>query len=662
MSSSVNLKRKIARWLPPALIFLLTFLAFLPALPNGFVNWDDGYNFVDNPNYRGLGWAQLRWMFTTFHMGHYIPFTWVTLGIDYLIWGMNPFGYHLTSLLLHAAAAVLFYFVALRLLTSPGPAAHESLDAGTRFAAALASLLFAIHPLRVESVAWATERRDVLSGVFYLLTILSYLRAGEIHRDPNARRLWLAASVLGFTAALLSKEIVVTLPLVLILLDVYPLRRLKPGESRVWKEKLPFFLLAAGCSAVALFARGPEYPLTPLEEHGVPERLAQAAFGLVFYLGKTVWPADLAPFYPLPVPFNPLEARFLLSGALVLGITAILFYLRHRLPALLCAWAYFAIVLAPALGFFQQGEQIAADRYTYLAGFGWATLAGGGVLRLLPGRQTGLPRGPFLVWTVSSTVTVVAILGTLTWRQAGVWHDSITLWTRVLAVTPDSYFAHYNLANALRRLAKNTEAMRHYRRSLELDPEQPLAHNHLGALSDARGDAVGAIEHYRRSLEIDPSQAQVHAALGNVLARVRRYDEALRHLRRSLQMRPNHAPTYNNLGVALAEQGRSAEAVAAYRQAIRFEPSLMNAYNNLGNALADQGNFSGALEAYQEALRLEPNYAHAHFNLGRLYLKLKDRESTVTQQKILEGIHPEMARRLADLIKAGRGPGMPSRQ
>ena len=216
------LTRRWVDWLVPALIALVTFAAFLPTLHNQFVNWDDDENFLDNPHYRGLGWTQLRWMWTTFHLGHYIPLTWMTFGLDYRLWGMNPFGYHLTSLLLHAANAVVFFFVVHRILTLALPRPSER-GRALAVSAGFAALVFAIHPLRVESVAWATERRDVLSGLFYLVTILVYLRACE--GEKRGRR-WYWLAVATFVCALLSKAMVVNLPIVLLILDVYPLRRL----------------------------------------------------------------------------------------------------------------------------------------------------------------------------------------------------------------------------------------------------------------------------------------------------------------------------------------------------------------------------------------------------------------------------------------------------
>src|SRR5213596_2266512 len=369
-------------WLVPALIALVTFAAFLPVLQNQFVDWDDQRNFLDNHHYRGLGWTHLRWMWTT-HLGHYIPLTWMTLGLDYLLWGMNPVGYHLTNLLLHAANAVVFFFVVRRILTLALLGASEHGHA-LAVSAGFAALVFAIHPLRVESVAWATERRDVLSGLFYLSAVLAYLRACD--REERGRG-WYWGAVALFAGALLSKSMAVNLPVVLMILDVYPLRRLggsigwwsKPAR-RIYVEKIPFVLLAAVASAIAVMAQFSIHAALPLAQLSVPGRLAVSAYGLSFYLGKMIVPVNLSPLYELPRTVSPWAMPFILSFGLAIAITAIVLSLRRRMLGLPAAWLAYLVVLLPVLGIFQSGPQIAADRYTYLAGLGWAILAGAGLL------------------------------------------------------------------------------------------------------------------------------------------------------------------------------------------------------------------------------------------------------------------------------------------
>src|SRR2546422_933618 len=491
------LTQRWRHWLVPVLIALVTFAAFLPALQNQFVDWDDAANFLDNPHYRGLAWSQLRWMWTT-HQGHYIPLTWMTLGVDYLLWGMSGFGYHLTSLLLHTANAVVFFFVVRRILTRALPSPAERGHALT-VSAGFAALAFAIHPLRVESVAWVTERRDVLSGLFYLLTILLYLRACE--RGARSRG-WYWLSVAAFVCALLSKSMVVNLPIVLLILDVYPLRRLggavgwwSEPARRVYVEKIPFVLLAAAASAIALMAQLSHDTMVSVVQLSAPGRLAVSVYGLSFYLWKMVAPVNLSPLYELPPTVNPWAPPFLLSYGLVATITAIVLAFRRRVPGLPAAWVVYIVVLLPVLGIFQSGPQIAADRYTYLAGLGWAILAGAGLLscwRSSRRSKTGTPA----TWLLTGIALCVVVgLGVLTWSQAKVWRDSERFWAHTLAIDPDSPLAQNNFGYELYRQGKLAEAIEHYRQALRLKPDYALAHANWGLALIHQGKLAEALEH-----------------------------------------------------------------------------------------------------------------------------------------------------------------------
>ena len=342
----------------PAALALMSVIPFLPALEAGFVNWDDDTNFLNNPNYRGLGGAQLQWMFSTFLMGHYIPLTWITLGLDYLVWGMNPAGYHLTNVVLHGVNVVFFFFIALRLLRASAPNHPAGASLAPILGSGFATLLFAVHPLRAESVAWVTERRDVLSGLFYLATVSAYLRYCDPPvRDRNRARSaqgWYWASLGLFALALLSKEMAMTLPAILLVLDAYPLRRIG-GDGRwlpsrsVIIEKLPFFLLglaAAINSLVALthatdFSSGPD----PAAASGTApagvsliDRVAISAYALSFYLWKIAVPLGLSAAYELPPPSGFETWPALLSGAVILLVTAGVGLGHRRWPALATVW------------------------------------------------------------------------------------------------------------------------------------------------------------------------------------------------------------------------------------------------------------------------------------------------------------------------------------
>src|SRR5437667_595736 len=634
----------------PLVIAFSTFAAFLPTLQNQFVSWDDDKNFLENPHYRGLGWTQLGWMWTT-HLGHYIPLTWMTLGLDYLLWGMNPVGYHLTNLLLHAANAVVFFFVVrrLRTLALPSPSDHGYALA---VSSGVAALVFAIHPLRVESVAWVTERRDVLSGLFYLLTILLYLRARE--REERGRA-WYWLSVAAFVCALLSKSMVVNLPIVLLILDVYPLRRLggavgwlSESARRVYVEKIPFVLLAAGASAIALMAQvSPDTMVSVVQLSGLG-RLAVSAYGLSFYLWKMVAPVNLSPLYELPPTVNPWAPPFLLSYGVVVAITAIVLAFRRRVPGLPAAWVAYVVVLLPVLGIFQSGPQIAADRYTYLASLGWAILVSAGVL-------SHWRRRPFLFTGLAACVLFG--LGILTWNQVQVWHDSEKLWTHALATYPKSSIAEHNLGIVRADQGKLTEASEHYRRALQITPEYASAHNNWGAALAQQGKLAEASEHFRQALRIDPAFANARYALGMAFAQQGKLAEAVDHYRQALQIKPDHADAHNNLGNALAVQGKLAEASEHFRQALRINPDFANPHYNLGNVRAQQGKLAEASDHFRQALRLKPDYADAHYNWGNVLAqqgKLTEASDHFRQALRLK---PDHAAARSGLVQAQRGLG-----
>ena len=380
------------RWGPPALIAFLTFLVFLPGVFGDFLLWDDDKNYLDHLSWRGLGPRQLVWMFTSFHMGHYHPLTWLTLGVDYVLWGMNPVGYHLTSLLLHSATAVAFFFVARRLIALGTD--DRVGEAALRIGAAGAALLFGVHPLRAESVVWLSERRDTLSGLFYVLSVLAYLR----WVDAGGRRRWYWTAVTLFACGLLSKALVVTLPVVLVILDVFPLRRLGGAAGwfgrtawPVWTEKLPFAVLALAGTVVAFVARAPLGAAPSIYDVDAMSRVIISVYGLTFYVWKTLFPFGLSPLYELPSYLYLLAPWLLASYAFVASASVTAVVVRRRWPAFTAAACAYVVTLLPIIGIVQSGPQITADRYTYLACLGWAIVFGAGLAWLA---QRCVRRGP----------------------------------------------------------------------------------------------------------------------------------------------------------------------------------------------------------------------------------------------------------------------------
>jgi len=421
----------LLRRLLPVLVAVLSVVAFLPALEGQFVNWDDQANFVANEDFRGLGWTQLKWMWTATLLGHYIPLTWMTLGLNYALGGMNPWGYHLGNLLLHAANALVFYFLARRLLRASLSSSQG--EGAVALGAAFAAVVFSLHPLRVESVAWVTERRDVLYALFFLLSALAYLRS--VDDGAASPRGWRWASVGAFVAALLSKSAAMTLPAAILLMDVYPLGRVgRLGWRRVIVEKIPYAVLAAAGAVGAVISVRMGAVVTPYSEYGVPARLAMTAYSFWFYPWKWLWPVGLSPLYELPPHVDPLAWRFLVPAVGLAVVTAGLVALARRWPGGLAAWVFSALMILPVSGAVHAGYQLAHDRYSYISGLGFAVLAGGALawaLGLVQARRVGRWVAPV---TLAAAAAALVILAAGAWEGTKTWKDSETLWGTALGL------------------------------------------------------------------------------------------------------------------------------------------------------------------------------------------------------------------------------------
>jgi protein O-mannosyl-transferase len=573
----IALGKSTTRWFVPVIICAATCAAFLPILWNDFVEWDDYENLISNQKFRGLGWNQLSWMFTTFHMGPYQPLSWLTLGFDYSIWGMDPVGYHITNVLLHSVNAVSLYFVSWRLLTLALPESDGKESWPVILSAAFAALCFALHPLRVESVAWATERRDVLSGSFYVWTIYCYLlaRSRSNHNVPSRR--WMSAAFILYLLTLLSKATAITFPVVMVLLDIYPLRRLTwnlgqwfvPAVRNVWREKIPFMAVAVVFAVIALLGQQQVSAVKSLTNYGIEQRLAQVVFGTSFYWWKTLTPIGLSPLYEIPPNFSLWDSAVLIAGLATVAVSVSLLLFRDRWPAALVGWLYYLAVLAPVLGLVSTGPQLVADRYSYLSCMSLAVLAGGGLLSFLQDPHQ-IPLGLPTATVIGATAVAMIIgLACLTWRQTAFWRNTETLWTHALEINPNSSFAHYNLARYIARSGRYDEAMRHYREALAIRPDDADSHNNLGLLLAMNGELKEAVEHFDAALRVDPGYAKAHFNLGRVFVRQGHIDEAIEQFQRALQLEPGVAEIHENLGRALALQGKKEQAAEQFEAALR---------------------------------------------------------------------------------------------
>lgn len=590
----------------PLIAAAVTFAVFARSIHFGFVNWDDPVNFLTNNHYRGLGWVHLRWMLTTSLMGQWIPLTWLTLAIDYLVWGMDPFGYHLTNVLLHCAATIAWYFVARRLLTlcfSSSP--PWAITAGTL----AATLFFAIHPLRAESVAWITERRDVLSGALFMLALLGYLHA---HGGGLHRRRWMLLSIGCYTLAALSKSIVVSLPIVLFLLDVYPLRRISPpwGTSavlRLLREKWLYFSIALGTGLMAIWAQHSNDFLTSLETLPLAARIPVALYSIRFYFTKTLVPIGLSPLYELPAHVNWLDPRFVAAAVGSLAASALAIVLGRRHPGVLVAWMIYLVMLAPVSGVVHNGYQLAHDRYSYLSCLPWAVLFGAALTAVLGASQRGLVRRPLARIVAGTAAAWLVALGFLAVQQTKIWRDDDTLW----------------------------------RYALDADPACSICHTNLGISLLKRGFTALAIQEFERALALRPERVQVRSDLGIALTQAGRLDAALVEFNRVLARYPDDLNARNNLAVCLLRAGRVPEAIAQWRTVLGLDPNHVMARANLGAALINDGRVQEGVSILERLLADEPHYVAARADLVRGYLALERPDEA---QRALEALRRISAR------------------
>ncbi len=542
-----------------------------------FVSWDDPQYVTGNRWVReGLSPRGVAWAFSTDRMGSWHPLTWLSHMLDVELFGLAPGGHHAVNAVLHALNTVLVHLL-LRVLT------------GALWRSALVAALFGLHPLHVESVAWVSERKDVLSTFLGLLAIGAY---AAYARRPGVRRYLMVAGL--FALSLMSKPMLVTLPVLLLLLDYWPLRRpLRPG---LLLEKLPLFALSAACGAAAL--------LTQKLASALPlwQRLSNALLSGVAYLGKTLWPVDLAMFYPHPYlpesgAFAPATWRILGAGALLVGVTACAIVARRRryIPV---GWLWTVISLAPVIGVVQVGGQAMADRYTYfpLIGIFIVTVWGGAELVASLGQRTPAISSV----AVAAVMALLAALAAGAWRQIGTWRDSLSLYEHALSVTPRNPTIRFNLANVLRKQGRNAEAIEEYRRALEDAPSDAGIHVNLANALRAHGDPEAAMRHYLTALERSPDDAMAHVNLGSLLREQGRLEEAETQYRHALRVSPRASTAYN-LANLLRERGDLDAAIDLYEQVVARAPGDARAHNNLGAALDQQGDLAGALRHFRTA-------------------------------------------------------------
>jgi protein O-mannosyl-transferase len=642
-----------------------------------FTNFDDPDYVIENAHVRtGMSLRNLGWALTSSHSDNWHPLTWMSHMLDCQIYGLKPFGHHLTNLLFHAVNALLLFGL-LRRMT------------GALWRSAIVAALFAWHPLRVESVAWISERKDVLSAFLGLLTIWAYLRFAEeskvksptpINRE-RASTVFYALALALFALGLMAKPMLVTLPFVLLLLDYWPLNRAPSFAPGLVLEKVPFLLLSAASCVVTFLVQQRGGAVVATRNLSILGRFENAVISYCRYLAKTFWPADLSVFYPRPAHWPIVIV--ILSAAVLLCVSGAVVMLRGKQPWLPVGWFWFLGTLVPVIGLVQVGDQSMADRYTYIPSIGLLIMLVWSVAGFVESRQ-GLQQA-----AIMASTAITLICGALTWVQISYWQDTETLFQHALAVTPNNYSATWHLADYYADHHAPADAMEMYRRTLEtapgcfqarnnlgklllaqghlpeamtqfqkvieLKPDHPRAHNNLGIALYRQGHTEEAMREFREALRLKADLAEAHNNLALALLRTGRPGEAIAEFQAGIALEPSDADAQFNLGTALEDQGRLDEAIARFRQAVQLQPSQADAHNSLGSALGRKGLSDEAIAEFQEAIRLDPNSAEAHCNLGIMLAAKGDRQAAIAQLNralALQPNYPEAAQRLRSLTNA----------
>jgi tetratricopeptide (TPR) repeat protein len=677
------LKRNVIIFVYSALI-LSTLLVFWQVRNFDFVDYDDDVYVYDNPNvFSGLNVQNIKWAFTTGHAANWHPLTWLSLMLDCQIFGAKPGPMHLVNIAFHIVNTILLFAIFNRMTGKIWPSA---------FVAAL----FALHPLHIESVVWITERKDVLSTLFWLLTMLAYIRYVD---KPSTGRYVIV--IILFALGLMSKPMLVTLPFVLLLIDYWPLNRFSISNFQFpnlnWQsaignrqsvtrfpilnllyEKVPFFALAAVSSVVTYLTQRAYGAVTDFEVHLLGDRIANAFLSYATYIGKMFWPQNLAAYYPARAVGSITLWQFVSCALLLGGVSLLVILLRRVHMYLLIGWFWFLGTLAPVIGIIQIGEEAMADRYAYIPLIGLFIMLAWGLPELLS-------KFPYRRFTLGiSAAIVLTALGINTHRQAGFWKDGCTLFSHTIEVTHNNSFAYhnlgaaflglgryqdaieafkqairikphyhkaiYNLGVAYAKIDRYQDAIEAYKQAIVVKPDFAEAYNNLGNAYLSLGRYQEAIDAYQQAVKIKPDLMEAHFNLGFIYSNLGRYQDAIESFKRTISISPDYARAYFGLGFVYGNLGRYQDAIESFKHAIKIKPDLMEAYFNLGVACANLGRYQDAIESFKQTIKIKPDYVDAHLKLGMVYLTIGDKVSALEEYKILKSLGAKQADQLYNSI------------
>jgi protein O-mannosyl-transferase len=577
-------------------LVVFNFIIYAPSLHHGFLHYDDPIYVSENVEVaQGVTWHGLLWACNLGYAANWHPLTWLSHMLDVQLYGMAAERHHLTSILLHIANSLLLFWLLCR-----------TTRAWRR--SAVVALLFAVHPLHVESVAWIAERKDVLSALFWMLTFHAYV--SYVRRPLHRRRL---AILVIFALGLMAKPMLVTLPFVLLLFDIWPLGRLSlnAGQRQVWLqlvlEKIPLFALSVISSIVTVIAQWRGGAVQKLEMLSFGMRAANAAVSYVLYIVQMLWPRNLIAYYFYEPPSVPLVV---VSVAILASVSALAIHYAKRHPYLLVGWAWYLCALLPVIGLIQVGQQSRADRYTYLPLIGLFIAAAWGIPKLLKDRH-----GPNIAVGIATGVLICGFTA-LARNQVGYWENDFALWEHAVQSEPRNCFARTNLGTALAAHGDLDAAIDQYTEALRIKPNSAETHNGLGLALFKKGLWREAMLHFAEALRINPRSVEAHGNMGTVLGTLGKNEEAISEFLAALKINPQNAEMHYDLGLSLAGQGKTDEAVAQYTKALELKPLYAEAHTELGNALLVKGEVNNAIEYYSKALEINPGLSNAHINLG----------------------------------------------
>jgi lipoprotein NlpI len=631
------------RYYLAAIVSLITFVVYLSSLHHEFVEWDDAQYVVENLHIRSINIAFIKWAFVDFHAGNWHPLTWISHAIDYSIWGLNPLGHHLTNVIVHAVNTFVVVLLMINLLnvlkdsTIKKGLSEFSHERMILITGGVTGLLFGLHPLHVESVAWVAERKDLLCALFVLLSITLYtkyinsINNGTVQEKSSLRffnKQYVVAFIF-FILALLSKPMAVTLPFVLLILDWYPFRRIQSLKTfrAAFIEKIPFIALSLISSVLTVLAQRAGGALVSMESAPLSTRVLVGASSLISYLWKMIWPFNLMPFYPYPTGVSLLSLEYLFAIIFVIGITLICIVSAKKQRLWLSVWSYYVVTLIPVIGIVQVGRQAMADRYTYLPSLGPFLIMGLGVAWAASKINT-FPRWGLIIKPLCAAISIFVFVSMsyLTFRQIGIWNNSIRLWSYVIEKHPERiHLAYYFRGLAFLNTDLADKAIKDFDMAIALDPYFSDAFLNRGTAFERIGNFDKAIENFDEAIAVKPSY-EAYFNRGITFEKMGLLDKAIADYDKAIALNPYRYEAYHAGGKLYGKAGLFDKAIAYFNKYIAINPSHAESYNNRGLSYVYIGQDDRALEDFNKAIALDQNIAVTYRNRGNLYLKMGNKK------------------------------------